>query len=136
MDGVNVRVTGYETINPTGISIYCKTILCRLTFNCNIKIAQNNDERLSLELWSFRPNIDSPDDKQNSTTRLIEMFFRCCSGTPLIWPPFRRKKLAVLTRAFLQENVWRFLPGSQKNSGRNNEVAVLQRGGRKEGVLL
>ena len=75
MDGVNVRVTVYETINPTGISIYCKTILCRLTFNCNIKIAQNNDERLSLELWSFRPNVDSPDDKQNSTTRLIRDVF-------------------------------------------------------------
>ena len=64
---------------------------------------------------------------------LSEMFFRCYSGTPLIWPPLSRKKLAVLARAFLQENVLRFLPGSQKKSGRNNEVAVLQRGGRKAG---
>ena len=44
-------------------------------FNCNIKIALNNDERLSLELWSFRPNVDSPDDKQHSTTRLIRDVF-------------------------------------------------------------
>ena len=64
---------------------------------------------------------------------LSEMFFRCYSGTRLIRPPWGRKNLAVLTTAFLQENVWRFLPGSPKKSGRNNEVAVLQRGGRKAG---
>ena len=29
-----------------------------------------------------------------------------------------------------------FCQAAKKNSGRNNEVAVLQRGGRKEGVLL
>ena len=42
------------------------------------------------------------------------------SGTPLIRPPLGPKKIgcinvvAVLMRAFLQENVWWFLPGSKK----------------------
>ena len=35
--------------------------------------------------------------------------------------------VAVLTRVFLQENVWRFLPGGQNKSGPNNEVTVLPR---------
>ena len=34
--------------------------------------------------------------------------------------------VATLTRVFLQENVWRLLPGGQK-SGRNDEVTVLPR---------
>ena len=43
------------------------------------------------------------------------------SGTPLIRPPLGQKKIgringvAVLTTVFLQENVWRFLPGSQNH---------------------
>ena len=51
------------------------------------------------------------------------------SGTPLIRPPLGQKKIgcinvvAVLMRAFLQENVWWFLPGSQKK-GHSNEVAI------------
>ena len=34
-----------------------------------------------------------------------------------------QKNLAVLTRAFLQEIVWRFCQAAEK-SGRNNEVAL------------
>ena len=43
------------------------------------------------------------------------------SGTPLIRPPLGQKKIgringvAVLTTVFLQENVCRFLPGSQNH---------------------
>ena len=36
------------------------------------------------------------------------------------------KKLGVLTRVVLKENVWWFLPGGPK-SGRNNEVSVFPR---------
>ena len=36
-----------------------------------------------------------------------------------------QKNLVVLTRVFLQENAWPFLPGGQK-SGCNNEVTVLR----------
>lgn len=48
------------------------------------------------------------------------------SGTPIIQSPMDQKNLAVLTRVFLQENAWRFLPGGQK-SGCNNDVTVLPR---------
>ena len=47
--------------------------------------------------------------------------FLIYSGTPLIRPPLGQKKIgringvAVLTTVFLQENVWRFLPGSQNH---------------------
>ena len=34
--------------------------------------------------------------------------------------------VAILTRFFLQENVWRFLPGAKKSGG-NNELTVLPR---------
>ena len=33
---------------------------------------------------------------------------------PVNMPLLGPKKLALLTRVFLQENIWRFLPGSQK----------------------
>jgi len=86
-----------------------------------------------LNCGRFVRTLNRPMTNNTLQHGLSEMFFRCYSGTPLIRPPLGRKKLAVLTRAFLQENVWRFLPGSPPKSGRNNEVAVLQRGGRKAG---
>ena len=61
------------------------------------------------------------------------MFFRCCSGTPLKRSALGQKKLAVLTRVFFHKKMYGDFCQAAKKSGRNDEVAVLQRGGRKAG---
>ena len=64
---------------------------------------------------------------------LSQMFFRCCSGTPLKRSALGQKKLAVLTRVFFHKKMYGGFCQAAKKSGRNDEVAVLRRGGRNAG---